>query len=130
MKAIPLSLLAALLLVRAAHAQDPVQTDGDKYRVLLENEQVRVLQYTDQPGEKTHAHGHPAFVLYALAPFRRTLTLADGRVVSREFKAGDVLYSPGEAHTGENTGGTPTQVLIVELKGGPVPKKTGPQAGP
>lgn len=119
MKAMLMALLAAQCVPTGALAQDPVQTDGDKYRVLLENAQVRVLQYTDQPGEKTRAHRHPAFVLYALTPFKRTLTLADGRVVSREFRAGDVLYSRGEAHTGENTGSTPTQALIVELKGGP-----------
>ena len=122
MNAVPMPLLAALLLPLAALAQDPVQTDGDKYRVLLENEQVRVLAYTDQPGQKTRAHRHPAFVLYALAPFERRLTLSDGRVLSRSFRAGDVLYSGGESHTGENTGSTPTQVLIVELKGQAAPE--------
>jgi hypothetical protein len=25
----------------AAYAQDPVQTDGDKYKILLENDRVR-----------------------------------------------------------------------------------------
>ena len=58
-----------------AFAQDPVHTDGDKYKALLENECVRVLEYRDQPGEKTDQHQHPAFVLYALSSFERTLTL-------------------------------------------------------
>ena len=54
-----------------AHAHDPVHTDGDKYKVKIENERVRVLEYKDQPGEKTHQHSHPAFVLVALTPFKR-----------------------------------------------------------
>lgn len=101
----------------ASWAQDPAATDGDKYKVLLDNDRVRVLAYSDRPGERTLEHRHPAFVVYALAPFKRRLTLADGRQLEREFKAGDVLYSDGEAHIGENTGDTPTQVLMVEIKG-------------
>jgi hypothetical protein len=48
-----------------AWAQDAVHTDSDKYRVILENDCVRVLDYKDLPGEKTHPHRHPDFVLYA-----------------------------------------------------------------
>ncbi|GIL05082.1 MAG: hypothetical protein L6Q72_15675 [Burkholderiaceae bacterium] len=110
------TLLALALLARAALAQDPVATDGDKYKVLLENDQVRVLAYTDRPGERTHEHRHPAFVVVALAPFKRRLVLADGRTLVREFKAGEVIYSPGETHVGENIGTTSTQVIMIELK--------------
>jgi len=103
-------------LCGAVLAQDPALTDGDKYRVLLDNARVRVLAYSDRPGDRTQRHEHPAFVVYALAPFKRRLTLADGRQVEREFKAGDVMYSNGESHIGENIGTTPTQVLMVEIK--------------
>ncbi len=111
-----LGALAVLLVTHAPSMRDPVGTDGDKYRVLLENERVRVLAYTDRPGDRTHEHHHPAFVLYALAPFKRKLVLPDGSERIREFKAGDVLFSPGETHVGVNVGDTPTQVIIVELK--------------
>jgi hypothetical protein len=108
---------AALVCVMAsARADDPLQTDSDKYRVLLENDRVRVLAYTDQPGEKTQQHLHPAFVVYALGPFKRRLSLTDGRVLTREFKGGDVLYSNGEAHVGENIGTTPTHIIMIEIK--------------
>ena len=40
-------------LATTASAEDPTHTDGGKYKVLLENEAVRVLEYRDQPGEKT-----------------------------------------------------------------------------
>jgi beta-alanine degradation protein BauB len=42
------------LLATTALAQDPVDTDGDKYKVKIENPRVRVLEYKDRPGEKTH----------------------------------------------------------------------------
>ena len=107
---------AALAFAAAASAHDPVQTDGDKYRVIFENERVRVLEYKDRPGEKTHQHRHPSFVLYALAPFKRRILLPDGKALVREFKAGDVLYSEAQTHIGENVGQTPTHVIMVEMK--------------
>jgi hypothetical protein len=100
----------------AAYAQDPVQTDGDKYKILLENDRVRVLEYQDKPGDKTNMHKHPAFVLYAVSSFKRKISLPNGKTIMREFKGGDVLWSPEQAHIGENVGDTPTHVLMVELK--------------
>jgi hypothetical protein len=105
-------------LASPALASDPAVSDGSKYKVLLENDEVRVLEYRDQPGEKTQEHLPPRFVVYAVQPFKRRLTLSDGRVMTREFKAGDVLYSKGETHVGENVGSTPTHVIMVELKAG------------
>lgn len=107
-------LLAAAPL--AACAQDATATDPDKYKLLLENAQVRVLEYRDLPGERTQEHRHPAFVVIALEPFKRQLRLPDGRTMVREFKAGEVMYSDAQTHVGENVGGTPTHVIMVELK--------------
>lgn len=108
--------VACSLFAAQVCAQDAVQTDGDKYKVILENECVRVLDYQDQPGDKTQQHRHPAFVLYALSEFQRTLTLPDGKVLRRTFKSGDVIFSDAQTHVGENVGSTPTHVVIVELK--------------
>ncbi|MBP6252247.1 MAG: hypothetical protein KA387_05800 [Rubrivivax sp.] len=112
----PLCPLILTLFATAAGAQNPVDTDGDKYRLVIENPQVRVLEYRDRPGEMTHQHAHPAFVLYALAPFKRKIHLPDGKVLVREFKAGEVMYSPAQTHIGENVGDTPTHVIMVALK--------------
>ncbi len=111
------ALLGFLVLSTSpALAQDPIKTDGDKYKLKFENDKVRVLEYRDLPGQETNQHYHPAFVLYALGPFKRTITLPDGKVLTREFKAGDVLYSDAQTHIGANIGYTPTHVIIVELK--------------
>lgn len=108
--------LALALAPLTAYAQSPVDTDGEKYKVVLENDQVRVLEYRDLPGEKTQQHRHPAFVLYAVGAFKRKIHLPDGKVLMREFKAGDVMYSPEQVHIGENVGTSPTHVIMVELK--------------
>ncbi|HYP99452.1 MAG TPA: hypothetical protein VER96_12350 [Polyangiaceae bacterium] len=112
---------AVVACVSAVAAQptelDPVHTDGDKYHLLLENRFLRVLRYHDEPGAITHPHRHPCFVLYALAGFERELTFPDGNRRSRVFQQGDAAWMPAQTHTGHNIGNTPTEALIVELKG-------------
>lgn len=94
----------------------PAITDPDKYKIIFENDRVRVYDYQDKPGDKTKLHHHNAFVLYALSPFKRMIHFEGGKHTVREFKGGEILWSSSENHTGENIGETPTHVLIVELK--------------
>jgi len=96
--------------------QDAVETDGDKYSVVLENERVRVLRYHDKPGDRTSLHAHPDYVLYAESSFRRRLTFPDGLTRDVDVKAGSVAWMKGHMHIGENIGDTNTDVIIVELE--------------
>jgi quercetin dioxygenase-like cupin family protein len=96
--------------------RDPVVTDSDKYKVVLENERVRVLEYRDSPGQRTSPHHHPDFVLCALSAFKRKFVLSDGREAVREVRPGEVAWGKAHSHIGENAGSTDTHVLIVELK--------------
>ena len=97
-------------------SRDPVVTDGDKYKVVLENDRVRVLEYRDSPGQRTSPHHHPDFVLCALSAFKRKFVLADGKQAVREVRPGEVAWGKAHSHIGENVGSTDTHVLIVELK--------------
>jgi quercetin dioxygenase-like cupin family protein len=97
-------------------SRDPVVTDGDKYKVVLENERVRVLEYRDSPGQRTSPHRHPDYVLCTLSAFKRKLTLSEGRTGIREFQPGQVVWSNAQSHIGENIGETDTHVFIIELK--------------
>lgn len=94
----------------------PTQTDPDKYKLVLENERVRVFDYNDEPGDQTKMHHHQAFILHALSPFKRKLTFDNGKSVIREFRGGETIWSDEQNHIGENIGETNTHVLIVELK--------------
>jgi hypothetical protein len=47
---------------------------------LYENDRVRVLEYRDRPGDRTHEHSHPDVVIIPLTTFRRRRTLG-GRMV-------------------------------------------------
>jgi quercetin dioxygenase-like cupin family protein len=108
---------------------DPCVTDPDHYKVIFENERVRVLEYRDEPGGKTSPHVHPDSVMITLSAFDRRLTVGEqSREVSLE--PGDVRWLDAQTHSGENTGSTPTHVVFVELKGDTGARPATPALGP
>lgn len=96
-------------------SRDPTETDPDKYKVIFENERVRVLEYTDKPGDRTSSHRHPDSVMYTLSSFDRRLIHND-RETEVELEAGRAAWLAAQEHSGENIGETETHVLFVELK--------------
>jgi len=94
---------------------DPVETNPDHYKVVLENEHVRVLEYTDQPGDRTTPHEHPNSVMYTLSSFRRRLYSGDAET-DLAFSAGATGWLPAQQHSALNIGDTPTHAIFVELK--------------
>src|SRR3954462_1347922 len=75
---------------------DPVSTNPDAYRVLFENERVRVLEYTDTPGHRTTPHRHPDSVMVSLSSFRRRLGAhgREGEIAIAEAGATGVTVLP------------------------------------
>jgi beta-alanine degradation protein BauB len=98
---------------------DPTSTDPDKYRVVFENERVRVLEYRDEPGQATKPHVHPDSVMVTLSSFERRLVAGSGAVREVALEAGEVRWLDAQTHSGENVGATPTHVVFVELKEAP-----------
>src|SRR5688572_25737254 len=97
------------------NAQDPALTDQDHYKVIFENDRVRVLEYRDQPGDKTHEHRHPDSVMVTLSAFKRRIS-SGGKQADVDVAAHQVRWVAAQEHTGENTGDTPTHSMFVELK--------------
>ena len=95
---------------------DPTVTDPDKYRVVFENDRVRVLEYRDSPGQRTSPHDHPDSVMITMSGFERRLVDAEGNAREATLEPGEVRWLGAQTHSGENTGETPTHVFFVELK--------------
>jgi quercetin dioxygenase-like cupin family protein len=100
---------------RPARSDDPVTVDPDHYRVLLDNERVRVIDYHAAAGEKSPMHSHPNYVTYNFGGGTTTFTYPRGKPFVAKSKAGDVLWHKAETHAGQ-VGDTEAHVLIVELK--------------
>ena len=110
---------------------DPVVTNPGLYKVVFENDRVRVLEYYDRPGDKTTPHEHPDSVMYTLSAFRRRLIAQDGVGRDVEMGAGVTGWLPAQQHSGHNIGDTDTNVIFVELKeGAPAATSEGGALGP
>jgi beta-alanine degradation protein BauB len=97
-------------------AQDAVTIAPHAYKVVLENDRVRVLEFRAKPGEKTALHSHPAAVAISLSNALYKFTSPDGQSGEAELTLGQVIYQDAVEHTTEIAGNTEAHALIVELK--------------
>ena len=116
MMSLLLMTFALLFATGTARAQDPVTAMPDRYKVLLENDQVRVFEAFGKPGEKRSTYKRGTNVMYTLSPSKAKFTYAGGRSEVREFKTGQVDFAMPRAHAVEVIGNNEAHVLIVELK--------------
>jgi quercetin dioxygenase-like cupin family protein len=115
-----LALLAGFgLCAETVLAQDPVKTEPRSYRVVLENDKVRVLEYIARPGLGvcgSGVHSHPDHVSILLTDAKMRVVGDDGKPFVTDVKAGDVIWEPASTHEVENIGGRNSRVLMVEIK--------------
>ncbi len=116
-RVLAIGLLALGVMASGALAQDPVPIYPDNYKVLLENDRVRVLDFKLRQGDTEDFHSHPAHVLFVLEGFKIRFRFPDGRTGMRETKAGEVLFSEAVTHSPVNIGETDAHGILIELKG-------------
>lgn len=127
-----LALVAAgfCLTGSAAFAQDPAKVNPKNYHVVIDNARVRVLHVVVATGEKTIMHEHPDNITVMLTDGKMTFTEADGKSQAVEVKAGQALWSGTQKHMGVNSGTSPLEAIVVELKGSAAPTATLPATRP
>jgi hypothetical protein len=116
-----LGLLGMLGLVGASEvmAQDAAKVNPRSYRVVLENDKVRVLEYRSLPGFGICGqgkHSHPAHLAITLSDVRGKVIDDTGKSFTVENKSGSIFWAPAETHTVENISGRPTRSYLVEIK--------------
>ena len=116
------SLFLVLALAHAVYAQevyeiDPVSVSPGIFAVILENEQVRVVEYVLEPGQRDQWHTHPPKVSYVLAGGSLRIRTEDGNSFIVEETSGTASWmnSLGR-HYAENVGKTSVRILLVEPK--------------
>lgn len=108
--------LMACCFAAGLAAQDAAKVSPKVVKVKLENERVRVLEATSNPGDKEGMHSHPANVVYVIEGGTLRITTADGKSTVVTFKTGDTIWREPVTHRAENVGKTRFHALIVELK--------------
>ena len=118
-KIISASLFFGLLLTLSinVYAQDIMKVGTSlPNKVLLDNDQVRVILVESVPGVVTPWHSHPNYVLYALTDGKLEITEQGKKATVLELKAGQALYFPAVTHTAKNIVTTTVKLVVTELK--------------
>jgi hypothetical protein len=118
MMSVLLTTLTLLLVIKVTMAQDPVQAASQNYKVLFENDRVRVLEYRSKPGEKAEVHSHPDYLSIRLRKRLQNTAHFPGweKVKTIEGKAGTVSWQDAVTHALENVGTIDAHALLIELK--------------
>ena len=96
---------------------DPVTVSPDHYKVVLENDDVRVVEYSLAPGERDNWHTHPPKVSYVVSGGSLRITLADSTSFVTEDKTGGAVWMNAvPRHYAHNIGTTPVRIVLVEVK--------------
>jgi mannose-6-phosphate isomerase-like protein (cupin superfamily) len=102
--------------VAANTTLDAVKVDPKHYKVLIDNDQVRVLRARYGPHEKSVMHEHPAAVAVFMTDGQSKFTMPDGTSRDVTMKAHDAIWEDATTHLPENTGDKPLEVIVIELK--------------
>ena len=97
-------------------AEDAAKVAPHIYKVLFENERVRVLEVTMQPGDSSEMHSHPDYFVYMLTDCKVRFTEPSGETAELELPAGATIWRNAEEHATENVGGTTLRALFFEPK--------------
>jgi beta-alanine degradation protein BauB len=114
-----LALLTAFGVAPEISAQDATRADPRSYRVLLENDRVRVIDYKSRPGMGVCGeglHSHPAHVTVAMTGGKIKVKTPEGKTEIVNLPSGTVIWEEPVTHSAESIGGPGTRMYLVELK--------------
>jgi quercetin dioxygenase-like cupin family protein len=96
---------------------DIVQTSPNQARVLMENEQVRIVEYFIKPGDKDVWHTHPPRSSYVVAGGNVKVYTENAEPKISEVKTGTSSWADqGAKHYVENVGDTEIKIILTEIK--------------
>ena len=97
-------------------ALDAVQVEPTRFKVVFENDRVRVVRLRFGPRERGVMVSHPPRVLVTLTDVSVKLLFADGRTDERGAPAGVAAWLDTETLQTENARTEPLEVVLVEPK--------------
>lgn len=104
--------------VRAQEMPGAVKASPDIYKVLAENEVMRVLLATWQPGDRDTWHGHPPSSVFYVTDCHVRAFFSDGsqRDLQRIGGTGRARNKPVRSHSIQNIGKQECRILMTEVK--------------
>ena len=96
---------------------DMAKVSPAQCKVLLENDQVRVLRYSLKPGEKDNVHTHPPKTAYVVSGGKLRVFPENEKPFDTDEVSGTVEWGGyrGKHHV-ENIGNTTVTIVLTEVK--------------
>ena len=95
---------------------DPVESSPDNYKVLLENEHVRMLEMIVTAGGSDNKHSHPYETVYFITGGKTSIVDENGDTMEAELSGGATKWHPAWKHQVTNTGDTEIRAFIFDSK--------------
>jgi beta-alanine degradation protein BauB len=100
----------------AIFKDDAVKIDPAHNEVLMENDSVRVVDVHFASGEAGPIVDKRPRVIFAVTDSHAMVAFRDGHSEARDMKAGAVSFGNAGRQATKNTGTTPLENVVVELK--------------
>lgn len=84
-------------------------------KFINENERLRVLRVTFQPGDTTDMHHHPDHMVYVLKGGKAKVT-SEGKTQEMDLPEGAAFFLKEQDHQVTNIGNSVVDMLVVEIK--------------
>jgi len=95
---------------------DPTKTSPNNYRLLLNNDEVRVLEMNLKAGEKDVQHSHQDETVYFITGSKVKIYLPGGESVEADLPDGHVMWHEAWTHTVDVGESDVLGPIIVENK--------------
>jgi glyoxylase-like metal-dependent hydrolase (beta-lactamase superfamily II)/quercetin dioxygenase-like cupin family protein len=90
------------------------------YDVFYENDEIRIIQVTYQPGQSDAPHSHPEYIAYVLESGTLRVHSSGNDTEERSVERGQILVQkPVEQHWAENIGDSVVRAVFLEIKQAP-----------
>ena len=97
--------------------KDAIESSPGNFKLLLENEYVRVLEYSLKPGQKDTPHTHPAKSSYVVSGGKLKVYLETGETIIADEETGTASWRDYVGkHYVENVGNTTVTIILTEIK--------------
>ena len=126
LRAVGLTLVALVILAGGAihtsavadEAPEAVTASPDVYKVIAENDSLRMVAAVRKPGQRDMMHSHPAIGIYILSDCEKMLVhYADGTSKDWSAKSGTAgTNAPVTSHAIENIGDKECKLIFFEPK--------------
>ena len=114
---LPILLVSLFCIAENSSAQDAVAVSPELYTILFENDDIRVMELTYQPGEGDAPHSHPKYMGLVLEGGNLRVHHDSGDSEELIVEGGQMLlFEPVQQHWAENIGDTVFRAILIEYK--------------